>query len=57
MLQIGVSKGDSRAMFAIGEMYENGEIVEKSLEKAREYYEKAAILGLPKAMFVLGICY
>jgi len=57
MLQIGVSKGDSRAMFAIGEMYENGDIVEKSLEKAREYYEKAAILGLPKAMFVLGICY
>ena len=38
-------------------MYEHGEGVEQSYEKAFEYYEQAADLGHRMAQFYLGLLY
>jgi len=47
--------GSSDAAFKIGQMYELGVSVDKSLEKAINWYEKSERLGNPKASSMLGV--
>lgn len=46
--------GHARAQTVLGMLYENGVGVEKSAEKAYEYYKKAADQELPEAQSQLG---
>ena len=50
-------QGDVDAMFDLGVMYEHGQGVEQSYERAREYYKQAAHLGYAKAQNNLGVLY
>lgn len=47
-------KGDAKAQTLLGLLYEKGVGVEKDVEKALSYYEKAALQGLPEAESALG---
>lgn len=47
-------KGDPKAQTLLGMLYEKGVGVEKDMEKAVSYYEKAALQGLPQAESNLG---
>ena len=49
--------GDAGAMTSLGIMYNYGQGVEQSYEKAFEYYEQGAHLGHAKAQFNLGASY
>ena len=44
-------------MYNLGVMYEHGLGVEQSYERAFEYYEQAADLGLATAQYSLGVMY
>jgi len=48
------TKNHARAQFNLGMMFEYGDGIDKDLEKAREYYVKAAANGHPKALERLG---
>jgi TPR repeat protein len=50
-------RGDVEAQFDLGEMYYNGEIVEKDFEKSFYWYSKAAEQGNAEAQYNLGIMY
>jgi hypothetical protein len=41
--------GDEEAMFRVGSMYENGEGVEKDIQKAKELYSMSAEKGYEEA--------
>jgi len=47
-------KGDSYGLFRMGERFRDGLSVEKDLNKAREYFEKAAAAGSPSAADALA---
>ena len=49
--------GDAAAMVRLGIGYEEGKGVEKNIQKAVEYYQKAADLGNVEGQFNLGRCY
>lgn len=49
--------GSVEAQEAVGYMYEIGIIVKQDYKKAVEWYEKAAIKGLPQAQYNLGFMY
>lgn len=49
--------GDADAQFMLGEMYYSGLGVQTSVEKAAEYYTKAAMQGNPKGQMALGFLY
>jgi TPR repeat protein len=53
-LGIAAEKGDARAQFDLGTLYEYGHGVEKSPEKAAEWYRKAAERGHPQAQWTLA---
>ena len=44
-------------MYNLGLCYDNGDGVAENVEKAAEYYQKAADLGHVEAMYNLGLCY
>ena len=48
-------KGDARAQFYLGMLYENGDGVPEDFGKAREWYEKSAAQGDADAQFYLGL--
>ena len=50
-------QGDVDAMFDLGVMYEHGQGVEQSYERAVEYYAQAAHLGFAGAQKSLGALY
>ncbi len=50
-------KGDAAAMVRLGIGYEEGRGVEKNIQKAVEFYQKAADLGNVEGQFNLGRCY
>lgn len=50
-------KGDAAAMVRLGIGYEEGKGVEKNIQKAVEYYQRAADLGNVEGQFNLGRCY
>ena len=47
--QDAADKGDPSALFRLGELFRDGDGVEKNLEKARDYFSKAAEAGSPSA--------
>jgi TPR repeat protein/predicted Ser/Thr protein kinase len=49
--------GSHDAMWRLGTMYANGEVVEKNPETAGEWYLKSAILGNKEAMYKMGLIY
>jgi TPR repeat protein len=49
--------GDSKAQFELGGRYERGISVKQNIERAFEWYRKAADEGLPQAQFRLGSSY
>lgn len=51
------ANGDADAYYSLGQLYRRGEGVEKNLQKAREYYLKAAELGQSFAQSNLGTLY
>ena len=50
-------KGDAKAQFNLGVMYDNGQGVSKDLAKAIQWYQRAADNGDAKSQFNLGIMY
>jgi uncharacterized protein len=48
-------RGDARAQFSFGLLYENGDGVTRDYTKARQWYEKAAAQGDAKAQLYLGL--
>ena len=54
---IGASDGDPIAQMLMGQLYYNGEGVEKSVELAMYWYEQAARQGYQEAQFRLGTLY
>ena len=49
--------GHVKAQYALGQLYEKGEGVERDYGKARQWYEKAAEAGHAKAQYALGSLY
>lgn len=49
-LESAVAKGNAPAEYLMGELYEEGEIYPKNMEKAKELYVKAASKQLPEAI-------
>jgi TPR repeat protein len=49
LFEQGIALGDAASMNELGVMYVEGDGVPKSLKIARQWYEKAAALGLPQA--------
>lgn len=56
-LDEGVKRGDSNALFALGNEYISGGIVEKDSIKGVEYINKAAEMGSVQALATLGNMY
>jgi len=50
-------KGDSNAMYKLGDAYLRGTGTEKNIKKAAAWFEKAALAGNDAAMFQLGLMY
>jgi len=50
-------QGDPKALFHLGNMYENGKGVPKSLTKAAKWYLKSAEKGYANAQYNLGVSY
>lgn len=50
-------KGDSYAMYSLGDLYEYGNLGTKDIEKAIQWYEKSAQKKYPQAMEKLGYIY
>lgn len=50
-------KGEVSAQEALGEMYSHGLGVRQDYEKAKDWYQKAALQGSAKAQFTLGEIY
>jgi hypothetical protein len=48
-------RGDARAQFHLGMLYENGDGIPVDYGKAREWYEKSAAQGEANAQFYLGL--
>ena len=55
--RLASEQGDAKAQFRLGEMYENGEGVEKDYREAVKWYTKAAQQGLASAQNNLGGMY
>lgn len=49
------SDGDLQAQYEMGEFYYQGERVERDIEKALEWFERASIQGHPRAQYQLGL--
>ncbi|WP_298052146.1 tetratricopeptide repeat protein [uncultured Paenalcaligenes sp.] len=56
-LKAEAMKGDSDSQLELGVMYEQGDGVEQSYAKAKEFFERAAQQDHPEAQFNLGIMY
>lgn len=56
-LREAAEAGDARAMFEIGSRYANGRGVKADMQKAAEWYEKAAALGFAPAQYRTGNLY
>ncbi len=56
-LQIAADMNYPEALYRLGVRYENGEGVERDIEKAFELYTKAAEGGHEKGQFRLGLCH
>lgn len=50
LLIIAAKNGDSYAEYMLAELYEEGYLVEKNLQKSRELYAKAASKNMPEAI-------
>lgn len=55
--QFAARHGNSRAQFELGQMYEEGETVERNMEVAVRWYTQAAEAGNTDAQFTLGVLY
>lgn len=49
--------GEARAQYDLGLMYDQGQGVQQSDVKAKEWYERAAQQGEPRAQYNLGLMY
>jgi len=56
-LRLLAEQGDPEAQYRLGELYEDGEIVERDLIKAVESYQEAAVQGHAGAQYALGHMY
>jgi hypothetical protein len=56
-LQKGAENDDPIALNKLGELYEDGKIVDKNTQKARQYYEKASDLGYAPALAKIFNCF
>ena len=52
-----VAKGSVEANYHLGELYYNGNGVDKSFPTAAGYFEKAANAGMAEAQYMLGVMY
>ena len=53
-LKIKADQNDIEAIFKLGEIYANGENVNKDIKKSISYYQKAAAKGHKGAQVILG---
>jgi uncharacterized protein len=56
MLQKAYNLGNSKAAYAIGSWYFNGQYVKKNIVEAVKYFKEAAAQNEPNACFDLAIC-
>ncbi len=56
-LKLKAERGDSVAQTQLGVEYMKGDAVEKDLDKAIEWWTKAAEKGYAEAQYKMGICY
>lgn len=56
-LQKGAENDDPIALNKLGELYEDGKLVDKNTQKARQYYEKASDLGYAPALANIFNCF
>lgn len=54
-LRVLAQEGDRDAQFQLGELYEDGEIVDRNIEKAVEFYGEAAAQEHQGAQYALGL--
>tara|TARA_B110000208_G_C11355582_1_gene279217 strand:+ start:111 stop:407 length:297 start_codon:yes stop_codon:yes gene_type:complete len=57
LFEQAAQQGDVDAMYSLAAMYYNGEGVEQSYERSKEYFEHAAHLGDADAQYTLGNMY
>ena len=53
--ETAANNGDLQAQFEMGELYQRGERVEKDIDQALVWFEKASIHGHPGAQYQLGL--
>lgn len=53
--ETAANAGDLQAQFEMGELFQRGERVEKDIEQALGWFEKASIQGHPGAQYQLGL--
>eukprot|EP00761_Pharyngomonas_kirbyi_P008778 gb/GECH01008790.1/.p1 GENE.gb/GECH01008790.1/~~gb/GECH01008790.1/.p1 ORF type:complete len:704 (+),score=167.66 gb/GECH01008790.1/:1-2112(+) len=51
------NENSDTALFELGKIYMEGELVDRNLSMAHEYFESASSLGNPEAQFELGFMY
>jgi len=57
VIEVKAKAGDANAQFELGAMYHDGQGIEKSFPKAKEWFEKSAKQNDPRAQFNLGVMY
>lgn len=56
-LKVSSNQGNRYATFILGLLYETGEVVKRSKNKAFKCYEKSAMQGNPSGIYKIGHCY
>lgn len=57
LYRLAAQNNDLRALYNVGVYYENGNVVDKDVDKAFELFKRAAESGVPQAMQKVGLGY
>lgn len=57
LYRLAAQNNDLRALYNVGVYYENGNVVDKDVDKAFELFKRAAENGVPQAMQKVGLAY
>lgn len=57
LYRLAAQNNDLRALYNVGVYYENGNVVDKDVDKAFELFKRAAESGVPQAMQKVGLAY
>ncbi len=57
LYRLAAQNGDPRALYNVGVYYEQGNVVDKDMDKAFALFKRAAEMGVPPAMQKVGLAY